>query len=95
MGGRFYLAKDDREHTISVTADGFEPWTHSFIASRDLRVDVSMKASAPAVAPTPPKPVAATKPPRQPVVQPQVPVRPQQPKPEGGRPKRVITELDY
>jgi serine/threonine protein kinase len=99
MGTRFHIAKDDVEHTIKATAEGFEPWSHSFVASRDLRVDVSMKPSAPLATPAPtpdaPKPVA-TKPPRPPAVQPQVPVRPpQQPKPESERPKRVITELDY
>jgi hypothetical protein len=86
-----------------VTAEGFEPWSHKFFASRDLRVDVSMKAiAAPPVEPLP-KPVATGKPQRPPViVQPQQPVRPTRPAPKpdeggqgGGRPKRVITELDY
>jgi serine/threonine protein kinase len=99
VGTRFYIPRDDREHTIRATADGFEPWSHTFLASRDLRVDVSMKAIKvePPVGPEP-KPVASK--PRPPAsVQPQQPVRPT-PKPaeggqSGGRPKRVITELDY
>ena len=103
MGSRFHLAKDDREHTIRATAPGFEPWTHSFTASRDLRVDVSMKPLRQAVTERPPEPRApSTK--RRPVVKPrptsQPPVtdtRPaEKPKPpQGDRPKRVITELDY
>jgi serine/threonine-protein kinase len=96
MGSRFHIAKDDREHTINASSQGFEPWSHTFVASRDLRVDVAMKASTPIAEPAvPTKPPTATNPARLPVVRPQTPVRPPQTKPEGGRPKRVITELDY
>jgi serine/threonine protein kinase len=103
MGSRFHLAKDDLTHTIRATAEGFEPWLHTFTATRDLRVDVSMKA-LPQVAPTPApeattKPAATSKPavkPKPAVTRPPVVDRPpvEKPKPSD-RPKRVITELDY
>lgn len=100
-GTLFHLPKDDGEHRIQALAEGFEPWTHTFIASRDLRVDVSMKPlpqpePAPPPASEPKKPIAIKPAPRAPAASPQAPAEQPRPKPQpSGRPKRVITELDY
>jgi serine/threonine-protein kinase len=85
-GTRFQLEKDGTPHVLSATADGFAPWSQTFTADADHRIEVKLVPSAPVL----PPPVENAQP---------EPVRPRpahttKPKAESPRPK-VMTELDY
>ncbi len=90
-GTRFQLAKDDSQHELMVTAEGFAPWKRRFVANDDASVDVLLTP----LTPEPTTPVAEPKPKPKPTPRPDVAAKPVRPKQERDRPKRVITELDY
>jgi hypothetical protein len=88
-GSRFQLEKDGTKHVLSATAEGFAPWSHTFDASSDLRIEAKLVPEAPVVVEAvQPEPPEATPKPR-------TPPKPKPPQPTPSRPTRVITELDY